>query len=41
MYAGQQIVFARTDPGGWMGWLATHHEWSCNYSDMQIKALHY
>ena len=28
-----------TDPGGWMGWLATHHEWPCNYSDMQIKSL--
>ena len=32
---------AGTDPGGWMGWLAIHHEWPCNYSDMQIKALHY
>ena len=30
-----------TDPGGWMGWPATHYEWPCNYSDMQIKALHY
>ena len=26
--------YAGTDPGGWMGWLATHHEWPCNYSDM-------
>ena len=30
-----------TDPGGWMGWLATRHEWPYNYSHMQIKALHY
>ena len=27
--------------GGWIRWLAIHHKWPCNYSDMQIKALHY
>ena len=26
---------------GWMGWLTTYHEWPCNYTHMQIKAMHY
>ena len=35
----EEYFLTGTDPGGWMGWLATLHEWPCNYSDVQIKSL--
>ena len=34
-------IIVGTDPGVVGVTIATHHEWPCNYSDMQIKALHY
>ena len=28
---GPPMILPGTDPEGWMGWLATNHEWPCNY----------
>ena len=32
------LAIPETDPGGWMGWLATHHEWPCNQLATQTIA---